>query len=243
MQSLASLLVPPAVACLVIALIAAVLMAVDRFPRQHSPFASFDLNAPVGLATGTKLARLRDDPAACRALVEQTRMQVSPVADRREGSFCALTNVVAIERSAIAFSGPVRLTCPMAAARYLWERDVVEPAAARHFRAEVARIDHLGTYACRRIGGREGVQGDGQGGGPPSEHATANAIDVSAFRLEGGRTVSLARGWQGSADERAFLREVRDGACRLFRVVLGLDYNAAHRDHFHFDLGPYGACR
>ena len=43
--------------------------------------------------------------------------------------------------------------------------------------------------------------------------------------------------------ERAFLREIRDGACDLFRVVLGPDYNAAHRDHFHLDMGAFRACR
>ena len=26
-------------------------------------------------------------------------------------------------------------------------------------------------------------------------------------------------------------------------VVLGPDHNAAHRDHFHFDMGRYRACR
>jgi len=36
---------------------------------------------------------------------------------------------------------------------------------------------------------------------------------------------------------------VRDGACRFFDVVLGPDYNDAHRDHFHLDMGAYRACR
>ena len=40
-----------------------------------------------------------------------------------------------------------------------------------------------------------------------------------------------------------FLRQVHSGACRGFRAVLGPDYNAAHRNHFHLDRGPYQACR
>ncbi|MFN4225017.1 MAG: extensin family protein [Hyphomonas sp.] len=33
------------------------------------------------------------------------------------------------------------------------------------------------------------------------------------------------------------------GACRLFSVTLGPDYDAAHADHFHMDMGPQRACR
>jgi hypothetical protein len=34
-----------------------------------------------------------------------------------------------------------------------------------------------------------------------------------------------------------------DGGCRLFRGMLSPDYNDAHRDHFHLDMGPYILCR
>lgn len=99
----------------------------------------------------------------------------------------------------------------------------------------MTRIEHVGTYSCRRVyGGAVGL---------PSQHATANAIDVAAFRLTDGRRVSVFSGWRGDAKERAFLHEVRDGGCRVFRGVLSPDYNVAHRDHLHLDMGPYGLCR
>ena len=46
----------------------------------------------------------------------------------------------------------------------------------------------------------------------------------------------------------AFLREVRDGACRLFPTTLSPDYNAAHADHLHLDMAErgkmgWGVCR
>ncbi len=40
-----------------------------------------------------------------------------------------------------------------------------------------------------------------------------------------------------------FLREVRQRACDLFDVTLGPDYNAAHKNHFHLDVGGDHACR
>jgi hypothetical protein len=47
--------------------------------------------------------------------------------------------------------------------------------------------------------------------------------------------------WRGEGPEARFLREVRDGACGLFATVLSPDYNAAHRDHLHFDQAERGA--
>jgi hypothetical protein len=40
-----------------------------------------------------------------------------------------------------------------------------------------------------------------------------------------------------------FLRRARDGACPWFRAVLSPDYNAAHADHLHLDMGRFSACR
>ena len=64
-----------------------------------------------------------------------------------------------------------------------------------------------------------------------------------AIHLADGREVSLARHWSAAGPEAAFLREVRDGACRWLRAVLGPDHNAEHRDHFHLDEGPFRVCR
>ena len=123
-------------------------------------------------------------------------------------------------------------SCPVAAALHLWERDTVQPAALRLLGERIAAIDHYGSYSCRRIGsGSEGAY---------SEHATANAVDIAAFRTASGRRISVKRDWPDSDAEAAFLREVRDGACTLFATVLSPDYNAAHADHLPFDQARRG---
>jgi hypothetical protein len=53
----------------------------------------------------------------------------------------------------------------------------------------------------------------------------------------------VARDWSGEGKEALFLRRVRDAACDSFNVTLGPDYNAAHRDHFHLDMGLFRMCR
>ncbi|HWU95350.1 MAG TPA: extensin family protein, partial [Sphingomonas sp.] len=131
-------------------------------------------------------------------------------------------------------------SCPVAAALSVWEWEVVQPAAQKHFGAQVAEIEHLGSYSCRRMYGRSA--------GDWSEHATADAIDVAGFRLADGTRIRVVKDWTGGGAKAAFLREVRTGACRLFSTVLSPDYNAAHRDHLHLDEAERGemgwrACR
>jgi hypothetical protein len=135
--------------------------------------------------------------------------------------------------------GPVT-SCAMAAGVALWERDIVQLAAIEHFGSPVVRIHHAGSYACRRLYGRA------EGGF--SEHATANAFDVTGFTLADGRAISVLRDWKREGPAAAFLRDVRDGGCRLFATVLSPDYNAAHADHLHLDqaergISGWGLCR
>ena len=114
----------------------------------------------------------------------------------------------------------------------------MQPAARDIFGQEVARIEHFGSFSCRRLYGRDE--------GPWSQHATGNAIDIAGFVLADGTRIAVVNDWQGEGEKARFLREVRDGACRAFGTVLSPDYNEAHRDHFHLDQearGLGGVCR
>jgi len=158
------------------------------------------------------------------------------VPDRASEQGCGLSNAVEVSGSSVALSRDFTATCPLTVAWALFERHVLLPAAREHLGQEVVRVVHFGTYACRNINHRAS--------GRRSEHATANAIDIGGFVLADGRQITVKDGWAGgSAREEAFLHALRDGGCRFFDVVLGPDYNEAHHDHFHFDMGSYRACR
>jgi hypothetical protein len=73
--------------------------------------------------------------------------------------------------------------------------------------------------------------------------AFANAWDVASFELEDGTLIGILKDWDGERKKANFLREARKSACGIFRVTLSPDYNAAHRDHFHLDMGPGKSCR
>jgi hypothetical protein len=116
-------------------------------------------------------------------------------------------------------------SCAVSTALLLWQRDVVQPMARSHLGLEVRTIEHLGSYSCRTIRGSSAM----------SEHASGNAIDISAFVLSDGRRVTLVDHWNAQDGRSAFLRAVGDRSCSYFTTVLSPDYNAAHADHFHFD--------
>lgn len=204
---------------------------------QDIPWARLSLEHPVGSATGRKLAALGGETARCRALLSGVGDADRPVPPLRAAPPCGFEDgmlLVPEDGEAIHFVPAAPVTsCPVAAGLALWERDLLQPAALRHFGVPVAAIDHAGSFSCRRLYGR--------GEGRFSEHATANAFDILGFRLSDGRRVSVLRHWRRQGPEAAFLREARDGACRLFSTVLSPDYNAAHADHLHLDQAQRGA--
>jgi hypothetical protein len=199
------------------------------------PLGPPDLTQPIDRLTAARLASLSRDDAMCRAILQNGLVAHSLLPPLQSGQ-CGYSLAVRLKPegpAAIAFRpDSPGMSCPVAAALHLWMRDVVQPAAQAHFGSRVTAIDHFGTYSCRRTYGREA--------GDWSEHARANAIDIAGFRLASGRQVSVVRHWAGTPQEQAFLREVRDGACRLFATTLSPDYNEAHRDHFHLDMAQRG---
>ncbi len=208
--------------------------------RQHpedTPWAPLDLAQPIGLFTGRKLVTLTDDFPRCRTLLDRAGVDYTVLAAVREGARCGYADGLrfAAGDPRITPFSPANLgiACPVAAALALWQWEVVQPAAERHFRMRVSRIDHLGSYNCRRLYGRSS--------GDFSQHATADAVDIAGFRLVDGTRISLIDDWQAGGARAAFLRDVRDGACGVFATVLSPDYNAAHRDHLHLDQANRGA--
>ena len=176
------------------------------------------------------------DIAACRSALRGAGFEIERTPDVSGANGCGYRNAVELTQSVHAYSGPVATSCAAAAALAMWERDIVRPAAQRRYGQDIARIELAApSYQCRRIAGRADRR--------LSEHASANAIDIKGFTLANGRTVTVAEGWRGLARDRAFLRDVRDGACDYFQAVLSPDYNRAHRDHLHFDLGRDDMCR
>jgi hypothetical protein len=205
---------------------------------EHNPYAPLSLAHPIGWATDRKLASLAADGNACRALLRQSNIDFAPLPSVGNDR-CAAPDRTRLADDVVPGltlrPAGVAPSCAVNAALILWMRERVQPAAWRHFGQAVARIEHLGSYNCRRIGGG--------GEGSWSEHSTGNALDIAAFVLEDGSRVSLINDWRSEPDgpRSAFLRDARDGACDLFATTLSPDYNRAHADHFHVDQAERSA--
>jgi hypothetical protein len=141
-------------------------------------------------------------------------------------------SVSAAANGTVELRPPALLRCPMVPALEHWVERVVTPAARRHLRGQLAAVKIAGSYSCRPMNNVDGAL--------LSEHGHANALDVSGFVLADGRSIEVKSGWWGVFAERNFLRQVHRGSCALFSTVLGPNYDANHRDHFHLDLARHG---
>lgn len=204
-------------------------------PDRYNPWAVLELETVPNFLTRYKLGRLSKDPRRCLDVLSTSRFQYQPLHDRVTGYACGFFNAVRIDQTASDIGEPFSLSCRAAVSLALWELHVLQPAALEHYGQPIARIEHYGSYACRNVYGRPQAT--------RSRHATAEALDVSGFVLADGSRIRVLRDWGNGGAHGRFLRRVRTGACNFFDGVLSPDYNEAHRDHFHFDRGPYRLCR
>lgn len=175
-----------------------------------------------------------------RACLASGYVRESPFVTVRSGlggpSVCGALQpftVSATARGLVSLQPPALLRCPMIPAVEHWMERIVMPAARYYLRGNVVGLKVAGSYSCRPM--------NHVSGGRLSEHGHANALDISAFVLDNGTVVTVKGGWWGALAERNFLRAVHDGSCSVFTTVLGPDYDAHHRDHFHLDLARHNA--
>lgn len=206
-------------------------------PDALNPTKPFNATEPLGYWSQYKLARALDDPLQCTQILSDLGLGFSALPDKEETPTCHIKSRVRLRSVAGAAIAPVETRCETAVRLALWGRHVVQPAAVQHLKKSVTAMTHYSSYSCRPIRNSSGATTR------MSEHATANAIDIAAFKLSDGRRITLKGDWDGDPAHAAFLRDVRDGACDWFNTVLSPDYNALHADHFHFDQGRWNACR
>lgn len=206
-------------------------------PQRYSPFSPLSLEHRPGWFVDLQLAFLRRDLALCQSVLKQPHIDATSIPDVPIKNGCGVVNGVRFSTAGGTRIGVDKLTCEMAAALTLWIEHEVQPEALARLGSRVASIEDMGTYDCRNIVGSKLFASR------RSQHATANAIDLAAFTLEDGRKISILRNWNGNGKEAEFLRTIHTRACRYFRVALGPEYNAAHKNHFHFDRGLGWLCR
>ena len=175
---------------------------------------------------------------ACFADLSAMGVRFSPMVDHDFGTGCGWVGSVQLVDIGVPVTNLTAIRCGEARAFAGWVRNAVAPAAYQLLGSELARVDGMGSYACRN------VIGSAANASRRSGHAIANAIDVGGFTLKNGRRVTILADWR-SADPavRQFLSVVHASACKRFGTVLSPDYNAAHANHLHLEDDHAGMCR
>ncbi|HDR2408017.1 MULTISPECIES: extensin family protein [Enterobacter] len=204
-------------------------------PSYYNPFTPLNLDDPPGRITQYKLRRLT--PEACASLLAQANqkklIRTQAVAD--SGGECPLNNVVRVrDFGPVSLNGSFLASCPLALSSALFVSQQARPLTKRFTGSELTRIEHLGSFACRNIYHRPDAR--------RSEHATAEALDIAAFRLANGERVTVLNGWK-SAKTQPWLKALLAASCGYYGNGLGPEYNAAHASHFHMGMRGFGLCR
>lgn len=232
--------IPNTVKLLVIlgSILLGVMLYTGHVRTSFMPFPALNVEKSW-LMVGTRISGLKYDRAACKAALKSPAVQKTFVKDNPFKNGCGWVNSVRLSKFSGAKISPIKLSCSMGAGLAMWMAQVVQPAAKKHLGTTVSRVSHLGGYSCRNIRGSLVSKYINV----KSEHATANAIDISGFRLANGRSVSILRDWTKGGPKAKFLRDIHYGACTYFRVVLGPEANHLHANHFHFDRGLLLRCK
>lgn len=151
----------------------------------------------------------------------------------------------------VAIDPPATVTCPLVKALSKWLNDTVQAEAKALFNSHVVKL-HAASYACRNRNGRADQ--------PLSEHALANALDITDFVLASGQQITMLKPANPPLPlpnpgrvyserftvqpaslslgdrQRDFLEFVQDKACKHFGTVLGPDADEAHENHLHVDM-------
>ena len=206
---------------------------VFEWPRAYDPLALPDLREKPGFLTGWQMKAVDMVPEKCALALNRAGMTAVLKPVKNAGTSCAVQGAISVARFGAAKIRTEDMRCAIAARLFSWERLVLQPAARRLLGEEIAEITHFGSFSCRTIAGRRTM----------SEHATANAFDISGFRTKSGKLISVKRDWGKASPEGRLLHAARDGLCEWFNATLSPDYNADHADHFHVDMGWWQTCR
>ncbi|MBV9569336.1 MAG: extensin family protein [Hyphomicrobiales bacterium] len=112
-----------------------------------------------------------------------------------------------------------------------YARNLLAPLGASMLGSAVVALDTGPAYECRP---RNHVAG-----AKTSAHGKGIAIDLAAIVLADHRRIGIAH--PADANETLFLQTMRHAACGWFTTVLGPGSDAAHAEHFHFDILQHGS--
>jgi len=145
--------------------------------------------------TEAEIAKAKAD---CDKLLSGVALDYEPLSPIKEG-LCGAPAPILVKSIGsdpkVVIDPPATISCPLAAALSRWLKDKVQPEAKARLGTEVVKLANASSYVCRnRYGGADT---------PLSEHALANALDVSDFVFASGQRLTVLDNWPGVASAPA----------------------------------------
>lgn len=148
----------------------------------------------------------------------------------RDGAACGVGSAVRVhEIGGVRLSQPSVMECNTARVLNVWVHEDMDRIVGT-MGGGVEELQVAAHYACRTRNSQPGAR--------ISEHAKGRAIDIAAFKLRDGDTLSVQDDW-GKGRRGRVLRRLHESACGPFGTVLGPKSDRHHQDHFHFDTASY----
>ncbi len=199
-------------------------------PPEAKPEAKPEVPVTAPVASG-------EDPLACREALKAMGVNFNvPVKIEAEAP-CGVDNPVQIDAvktilGEVQLPGRPLMQCKFARVFLQWVADVAAPVSSGLEGARLAAVSTGPGFVCR------GRNGDTTA--KLSEHALGNAVDIDAFILDNKTRIAVKDVADKAGAHYRMLMSLRLSACGFFTTVLGPGANAAHEEHYHFDLGVHG---
>jgi len=150
---------------------------------------------------------------------------------------CAVDGAIELDAIAspfgkIAFPGKPTLGCIFARQFTTFVRNAAAPLTLAYLGAKLTAIETGPGLVCRTRYNKPGEK--------ISEHAKGDAIDVTAFRLENGRMLTVKDASSSKEVDGVWIKTLRATGCGYFTTILGPGSNDAHKEHLHFDYEMRG---
>jgi len=134
------------------------------------------------------------------------------------------------EQHSVGFPDRPILACRFAERFGGWLGEIAVPVIAG--RLTPLRAVHTGPgYDCRNR--------NRAASGKLSAHAVGQAVDIEAFKLGSGETLSITEA--DDEPKKGVLSTIRTAACGWFTTILGPGSDPAHATHWHFDIEKHGS--
>ncbi len=160
----------------------------------------------------------------CLALLAPLAAHIDVSKPIRDGQ-CGSAAVVQLKRvgatSPVEVSPPATLNCRMVVKLHHWVETSLQPAARETFNAPVRRLVNASGYTCRnRYGSRAATA-------KISEHAFANALDISAIVMADGRSIDVLGNWGKTERDLRAIAEAKAEAERQAKAAAAAEKAAA----------------